>query len=245
VLLVQSQLWRRLFAEYLGSLLLAAIVIGSGIAAQSLSPHAPGLELFENAAATGVGLYVIILTFGSISGAHFNPIISFVDAMFGGISWRDAWSYLAAQLLGCLSGAVLANVMFSRTAFTLSTDHRATFAHGVSEIVATAGLVLVVFALAKTGRTSVAPAAVGAYIACAYFFTSSTSFANPALVVGRMLTNSFAGIAPASAPLFVAAEVIGGLLGCLLVRALYVGITSREALNVTIAHGAAEGGAAR
>jgi len=240
VLLVQPQLWRRLFAEYLGSLLLAAIVIGSGIAAQSLSPHAVGLELFENAAATGVGLYVIIVTFGTVSGAHFNPIISFVDAMFGGISWSDAWCYLAAQAVGCSSGAILANVMFSRPAIALSTDHRATLAHGVSEIVATAGLVLVIFALAKTGRSSLAPAAVGAYIACAYFFTSSTSFANPAIVVGRMFTNTFAGIAPASAPLFVAAEVIGGLLGYLLVRALYVDITSRDAGNVTVAHGAVE-----
>jgi arsenate reductase len=240
VLLVQPRLWRRLFAEYLGSLLLAAIVIGSGIAAQSLSPHAVGLELFENAAATGVGLYVIILTFGAVSGAHFNPIISFVDAMFGGISWSDAWCYLAAQLVGCSSGAVLANVMFSRSAIALSTDHRATLAHGVSEIVATAGLVLVIFALAKTGRSSLAPAAVGAYIDCAYFFTSSTSFANPAIVVGRMFTNTFAGIAPASTPLFVGAEVIGGLLGYLLVRALYVDITYREAENVTVAHGAAE-----
>jgi len=245
VLLVQPQLWRRLFAEYLGSLLLAAIVIGSGIAAQSLSPHTVGLELFENAAATGVGLYVIILTFGAVSGAHFNPIISFVDAMFGGISWSDAWCYLAVQLVGCTSGAVLANVMFSRSAIALSTDHRATLAHGVSEIVATAGLVLVIFALAKTGRSSLAPAAVGAYIACAYFFTSSTSFANPAIVVGRMFTNSFAGIAPASAPLFVGAEVIGGLLGYLLVRALYVDVTSRDAENVTVAHGAVESREAR
>jgi arsenate reductase len=229
-----------LLAEYLGSLLLAAIVIGSGIAAQTLSPHALGLELFENAAATGVGLYVIILTFGSISGAHFNPVISFVDAMFGGISWRDAWCYLAAQLVGCASGAVLANVMFSREAIALSTSHRATFAHGVSEIVATAGLVLVVFALAKTGRSSLAPAAVGSYIACAYFFTSSTSFAKPAIVVGRMFTNSFAGIAPASAPLFIGAEVIGGLLGYVVARALYVGLTSRDAENVTVAHGVVE-----
>jgi arsenate reductase len=225
-----------LFAEYLGSLLLAAIVIGSGIAAQTLSPHAVGLELFENAAATGVGLYVIILAFGAISGAHFNPVISFVDAMFGGISWRDAYCYLSAQLAGCTSGAVLANVMFSRSAISFSTDHRATFAHGVSEVVATAGLVLVIFALARTGRSSLAPAAVGAYIACAYFFTSSTSFANPAIVVGRMFSNSFAGIAPTSAPLFVVAELIGGLLGYVLVRTLYTGITSRDAANVTVVH---------
>jgi len=241
VLLTQSQLWRRLFAEYLGSLLLAAIVIGSGIAARSLSPHALGLELLENAAATGVGLFVIILTFGAISGAHFNPVVSLVDAMFGGISWRDAGWYLTAQVAGCSSGAILANVMFSRSAITLSTDHRATFAHGVSEIVATAGLVLVIFALAKTGRSSLAPCAVGAYIACAYFFTSSTSFANPAIVVGRMFSNTFSGIAPASAPLFVVAELIGGLLGYLLVRVLYSDVTPRDAASVTVAHGAVNG----
>jgi glycerol uptake facilitator-like aquaporin len=241
VLLEESQRWRRLFAEYVGSLLLTAIVIGSGIAAQTLSPHALGLELFENAAATGVGLYVLILTFGAISGAHFNPVISFVDAAFHGISWRTAWSYGAAQVSGCLSGAVLANLMFARVAISLSTDDRATLAHGLSEVVATAGLVLVIFALARTGRSSLAPAAVGAYIACAYFFTSSTSFANPAIVVGRMFSNSFAGIAPSSAPWFVLAEVVGGVLGFVLVKVLYPGISSRDASTVTVAHDAVAG----
>jgi glycerol uptake facilitator-like aquaporin len=236
VLLKRRNLLRKLFAEYLGSLLLAAIVIGSGIAAQSLSPGAIGLELFENAAATGVGLFVLILTFGSISGAHFNPVISFVDAMFGGMSWGTAWSYLTAQVAGCTSGAVLANLMYSRPAISISTDHRATVAHGLSEVVATAGLVLVIFALAKTGRSSLAPAAVGAYIACAYFFTSSTSFANPAIVVGRMFSNTFAGISPSSVPLFVVAEVVGGVLGIVLVKMLYPGVTSREASHVAVAH---------
>jgi arsenate reductase len=238
MLLAPPKLWRRLFAEYLGSLLLATIVIGSGIAAQNLSPHATGLELFENAAATGVGLYFLILALGAISGAHFNPIISFVDALFGGISWSDATGYLSAQVAGCFSGAVLANLMYSDSAISISTNHRATLAHGLSEVVATAGLVLVIFALARTGRSSLAPAAVGAYIACAYFFTSSTSFANPAIVVGRMFSNTFAGIAPSSAPLFVAAEVFGGLVGFGLVKALYSGITSRDASNVTVAHDA-------
>jgi glycerol uptake facilitator-like aquaporin len=236
VLLGRTTLWRRLFAEYLGSLLLAAVVIGSGIAAQNLSPHSTGMELLENAAATGVGLYVLILTFGAISGAHFNPVISFVDALFGGISWRDAYCYLSAQVTGCSSGAVLANLMFARPAVSLSTDHRATLAHGLAEVVATGGLVLVIFALARTGRGSLAPAAVGAYIACAYFFTSSTSFANPAIVVGRMFSNTFAGISPSSAPLFVAAEVVGGVVGYALVRVLYPGFTSREASRVTVAH---------
>ncbi len=245
MLLTLSPRWRCLVAEYLGSLLLTAIVIGSGIAAQTLSPHARGLELLENAAATGVGLYVLILTFGSISGAHFNPVVSFVDAAFDGVSWGTAWGYLAAQVSGCLSGAVAANLMFSRSAMTLSTDNRATLAHGFSEVVATAGLVLVIFALAKTGRSSLAPSAVGAYIACAYFFTSSTSFANPAIVVGRMFSNTFAGIAPSSAPVFVGAEIVGGVVGFGLITLLYPGITARVASTVTVAHdgGDGEGGA--
>jgi glycerol uptake facilitator-like aquaporin len=238
VLLEPAALWRRLLAEYLGSLLLAAIVIGSGIAAQNLSPHAIGLELLENAAATGLGLYFLIVTFGPVSGAHFNPVISFVDALFDGISWRSAWSYLVAQVAGCVSGAIVANVMFSRPAVSLSSDHRASLAHGFSEVIATAGLVLVVFALAKTQRSSLAPAAVGSYIACAYFFTSSTSFANPAIVLGRMFSNSFAGIAPTSAPLFVGAEVVGGVLAVGLIKLLFGDLNARDASTVTVAHAA-------
>jgi arsenate reductase len=233
VLLSESTLSRKLFGEYLGSLLLATVVIGSGIAAQTLSPHAIGLELLENAVATGLGLFVLIATFGPISGAHFNPVISFVDAAFGGISWRTAWSYLLAQVAGCTTGAVLANLMFSRSAISLSTNHRATLAHELSEVMATAGLVLVIFALAKAKRSSLAPAAVGAYIASAYFFTSSTSFANPAIVVGRMFSNSFAGIAPSSAPLFVVAELIGGVAGFGLVKAFYPRLSARDASRVT------------
>jgi arsenate reductase len=225
-----------MFAEYLGSLLLTTIVIGSGIAAQTLSPHAIGLELLENAVATGVGLYVLIVTFGPISGAHFNPVISFVDALFDGISWRGAWCYLVAQVAGCVSGAVLANLMFSRSAISLSSDHRGSLAHGLSEVVATAGIVVVIFALARTHRSSLAPAAVGSYIACAYFFTSSTSFANPAIVVGRMFSNSFAGIAPASAPLFVAAEVIGGLVAFAIVKLLFGSVSAGAAATVTVVH---------
>jgi glycerol uptake facilitator-like aquaporin len=233
VLLKESTPWRKLLAEYLGGSLLAVIVVGSGIAAQTLSPHAAGLELLENAAATGLGLFVLIATFGPISGAHFNPVISFVDAAYGGISWRTAWSYLVAQVVGCTTGAVLANLMFSKSAISLSTDHRATLAHGLSEVMATAGLVVIIFALARANRSSMAPAAVGAYIGSAYFFTSSTSFANPAIVVGRMFSNSLAGIAPSSAPLFVAAEIVGGVVGFGLVKTLYPGLTSRDASRVT------------
>jgi glycerol uptake facilitator-like aquaporin len=233
---VIAELWRRLLAEYLGSLFLAAVVIGSGIAAQNLSPHAVGLELFENAAATAAGLFVIILMFGSVSGGHFNPIVSFVDASFGGISWNDACSYLVAQVAGCVSGAVVANLMFSRTAVSIAAHARATTAHALSEVVATVGLLVLIFALARTGRGERAPAAVGAYIGAAYFFTSSTSFANPAIAVGRMFSNSFAGIAPSSVPAFVAAEVVGGFVAYLLIKTLYPGFDRTDAAAVTLVH---------
>lgn len=233
----ETALWRRLAAEWLGSGLLAAVVIGSGIAAQQLSPGQTGLELLENAAATGAGLYALILMFGPVSGAHFNPVVSFADAGFGGISWRHAAAYLPAQVAGCISGAVLANVMFNRPAVTISTHHRATGAHFVSEIVATAGLLLVIFALARTGRAATAAAAVGAYIGAAYWFTSSTSFANPAITVGRMFSNTFAGIAPASVPSFIAAQVLGGVVAVTLIRfVLYPAITPTEAARVVTPH---------
>jgi glycerol uptake facilitator-like aquaporin len=214
-------LWRRLLAELLGSAFLAAVVIGSGIAAQRLSPGNTGLELLENAAATAAGLFAIILMFGPVSGAHFNPVVSFADAAFGGLSWRDAAAYLPVQVAGCAGGAVSANLMFSRAAVTISAKHRGSPAHFLSEIVATLGLLLVIFALARSGRSRTAPAAVGAYIGAAYFFTSSTSFANPAITVGRMFSATFAGIAPASVPAFIGAQVIGGGLAIVVVRALY------------------------
>ena len=233
----ETAIWRRLVAEWLGSALLAAVVIGSGIAAQHLSPGDVGLELLENAAATAVGLYALILMFGPVSGAHFNPVVSFVDAAFGGLRWRSALAYLPAQVAGCISGAVLANVMFSRGAVSISTHHRATGAHFVSEIVATAGLVLVIFALARSGRGGTAPAAVGAYIGAAYWFTSSTSFANPAITVGRMFSNTFAGIAPSSVPAFVAAQTLGGALAFALVKlVLYPQITAAQAATVVLPH---------
>jgi len=229
-------LWRRLLAEGLGRAFLAAIVIGSGIAAQQLSPGDVGLELFENAAATATGLFAIILMFGPVSGAHFNPVVSFVDAAFGGLSWRDAASYLPAQVSGCIGGAVVANLMFGRAAVAFSTKHRASGAHWLAEIVATLGLLLVIFSLARTGRGRTAPAAVGAYIGAAYFFTSSTSFANPAIAVGRMFSDTFAGIAPTSVPGYVLAEVAGGVLGFLVIKTLYPGVTPAEAAEVVMPH---------
>jgi len=231
-----ARLWRRLLAELLGSAFLAATVIGPGIAAQRLSPGATGLELLENAAATAAGLFSIILMFGPVSGGHFNPVVSFVDAAFGGLSWRDATAYLPVQVAGCIGGAVVANLMFALPAVSISTKHRATPAHFLSEIVATLGLIVVIFALARSGRARSAPAAVGAYIGAAYFFTSSTSFANPAITIGRMFSDTFAGIAPASAPAFIAAQIVGGALAVLVIRALYPRLTPADAADIIVPH---------
>lgn len=232
----EHPLWRRLGAEFLGSAFLAAVVIGSGIAAQRLSPGDVGLELFENAAATGAGLFAIILMFGPVSGAHLNPVVSFVDAGFDGLKWIEAAAYLPAQVAGCISGAVVANLMFGADAVSWSTKHRATGAHFLSEIVATLGLLLVIFALARTGRGRSAAAAVGAYIGAAYFFTSSTSFANPAITVGRMFSDSFAGIAPSSAPTFIGAQVLGGVVAFAVIKTLYPRVTPAEAAEVVFPH---------
>jgi glycerol uptake facilitator-like aquaporin len=231
-----SPLPRRLLAESLGSAFLAALVIGSGIAAQTLSPGDVGLELFENAAATAAGLFAIVLMFGPVSGGHFNPAVSLADAALGGLSWRDALAYVPAQVTGCVIGAISANGMFALAAVSISTHHRASGAHLLSEAIATAGLLLVIFALARTKRTGSAPAAVGAYIGAAYFFTSSSSFANPAITVARMLSNSFAGIAPASVGAFVLAQLIGAAAGVVAVKSLYPDIASADAQDVVLPH---------
>lgn len=227
---------RRLFAEFLGSAFLAAVVIGSGIAAANLSPGDIGLQLFENAAATAAGLFTIILMFGPVSGGHFNPVVSLVDASFGGLRWRDALAYIPAQIAGCVAGAITANGMFALAAISISDKHRASEAHLFAEVVATLGLILVIFALARTRRGSLAPAAVGAYIGAAYFFTSSTSFANPAIDVGRMFSDTFAGIAPASVPAFVIAQLVGGVVAIGVLRILYPDITPDEAAEVMVPH---------
>jgi glycerol uptake facilitator-like aquaporin len=229
-------LWRRLTAEFAGSAFLAAAVIGSGIAAVRLSPGNTGLELLENAATTAAGLFAIILMFGSVSGGHFNPVVSFVDAAFGGLRWRDAAAYLPAQVAGCVAGAVIANLMFGLAAVSISAKARATPGHFLSEIMATLGLILVIFALARSDRSRSAPAAVGAYIGAAYFFTSSTSFANPAITIGRMFSATFAGIAPSSAPPFIAAQVIGGGAAFIVIKALYPAVTPAAAADVLVPH---------
>jgi glycerol uptake facilitator-like aquaporin len=227
---------RRLAAEFLGSAFLAVVVIGSGIAAQRLSPGQTGLQLLENAAATAAGLFAIILMFGPVSGGHFNPVVSFVDAFFGGLSWRDAAAYLPAQVAGCIAGAVTANLMFALPAVSISAKHRASPAHFLSEIIATLGLLLVIFALVRSGRARAAPAAVGAYIGAAYWFTSSTSFANPAITVGRMFSNTFAGIAPSSVPSFIGAQIVGGIVAVGVIKALYPDVTPAEAADVILPH---------
>lgn len=227
---------RRLLAELLGSAFLAALVIGSGIAAQTLSPEDVGLELFENAVATAMGLATIILMFGPVSGGHFNPIVSLADATFGGLSWRDAFAYIPVQTVGCVFGAITANGMFALAAVSVSTHHRASPAHLFSEVIATAGLLLVIFSLARTKRSSAAPAAVGAYIGAAYFFTSSASFANPAITVGRMLSDTFAGIAPASTLGYIVAQLVGGVCAILAVRTLYPDVTPADAAELVVPH---------
>ena len=215
---------RRLLAEFLGSAFLAAVVVGSGIAAQRLSRDA-GLQLLENAAATAAGLFAIILMFGPVSGGHFNPVVSLVDAAFGGLDRRHALAYIPTQVAGCIAGAIAANGMFALDAVSVSSHHRASAAHAFAEVIATFGLVLLIFALARTRRGAMAPAAVGAYIGAAYWFTSSTSFANPAITVGRVFSDTFAGIAPASVPAFVVAQLAGALLAYFAIRALYPEVT--------------------
>ena len=212
---------RRALAELLGTALLLIAVVGSGIAAAQLSPGDRGLALLENALATGAALVAIILAVGPVSGAHLNPLVSLLDAGFGGLAWRELPLYVAAQLTGAAGGVVVANVMFSLAPLSLSTHQRWSGGTGVGEVVATCGLLLVIFGIARAGHSASAPFAVGAYIAGAYFFTSSTSFANPAATFGRMLSNTFAGIEPGSVLPFIAMQGAGALLAAGLVAVLF------------------------
>lgn len=212
---------RALAGEFVGSALLTAVVVGSGIAAQTLSPSDVGLQLFENAFATALGLGVLILLFQTVSGAHFNPAVSIVDALLHRKGWAITGAYIPAQVLGCIGGAILANLMFAAPAVAWSGTDRASLPHLLAEAVATAGLLLVIFALVRTGRSHLAAPAVGAYIGAAYFFTSSTSFANPAITIGRAFTDTFAGIAWSSVAPFLAAQLVGAALGWALIRAFF------------------------
>ena len=212
---------RRLASEALGTGLLIVAVVGSGIMASRLSPDDVGLQLLENAAATAAALIGLILMFGAVSGAHFNPAVTIVDRAFGAISTRDAVAYVAAQVLGGCSGALLANAMFELPTFEWSTHERSSGALWLSELVATVGLLLVIHGCVRTGRRDVVPFAVGLWIGGAYWFTSSTSFANPAVTVARSLSDSFAGIRPASVPMFVLMQLAGAAVAVPLVRFFY------------------------
>lgn len=222
-------LLRRLLAELLGTAGLVAVVVGSGIAASRLSPDDVGLQLLQNAVATGLGLFVLILVFGPVSGAHFNPVVSIADAVLGrrsgGLALRELAPYVLAQSAGGVAGAVLANLMFDLPAVTAATTERAGSDLWLSEGTATTGLLLVIFCLARSGLAAASPAltagAVGSYIGAAYFFTSSTSFANPAVTLGRAFSDTFAGIAPGSVPGFLLAQLVGLALALVLVVALY------------------------
>jgi glycerol uptake facilitator-like aquaporin len=221
-----SPLARRLLAEYLGTLLLVTAVVGSGIMAANLSPDDIGLQLLENSIATMLALAVLILVLGPISGAHFNPVVTIADWWLhrrdpDAPTPAEVAGYVAAQVLGAIGGAILANLMFGLRAVSFSTTTRTTPHLWIGEIVATGGLILLIFALVRTDRTRYAPGAVGAYIGAAYWFTSSTSFANPAVAIGRAFTDTFAGISPASLPGFITAQLIGATVGVVLVAVLY------------------------
>ena len=211
---------RKAFAELLGGALLAATVVGSGIAAARLSPDDVGLQLLENALITGAVLVALILALQPVSAA-FNPVVTLVERAFGAVTTREAVVFIAAQVTGCCLGTVLANLMFELPAVDLSARERASSGLWLGEVVATFGLVVVIFGVVRGGRSSSVAFAVGGYITAAYWFTSSTSFANPAITVGRMLSDTFAGIAPASVPLFVLAQLVGGALAVGAVRLLY------------------------
>jgi glycerol uptake facilitator-like aquaporin len=237
----QLPLWRRAVAELLGTSLLVMIVVGSGIAAQQLSPNDVGLQLLQNSTATVLGLTVLILVFGPVSGAHFNPAVSLVDWLLGrrsgaGLTLPELGTYVLAQTLGAVSGSVVANAMFD-VGTSISGKDRATGGHLLGEVVATAGLILLIFALAATRRGVLAAPAVGAYIGAAYWFTSSTSFANPAVTVGRIFSDTFAGIAPASVPGFVVAQLMGAAVGLGLLLILFPS-AARAADDVVLPHDA-------
>jgi arsenate reductase len=230
-----NRLARQALAEFLGSAGLVTVVIGSGIAAQRLSPDDLGLQLLENSLVTGAGLVALILAFGPVSGAHINPVITLADRVFRGVDNRQVATYLCAQLAGGVVGAVAANLMFGLDAVSISTRDRASGGLWLSEALATFGLVVLVFGLVRAGRGVLAPFSVGAYITAAYWWSSSTRFAYPMIDVARMLSDTFAGIAPASVPMFVVMQLVGGGVAVAVVGVLYPDVTS-VADDVNVPH---------
>lgn len=239
-----TPLLRQALAEFLGSAGLVTVVVGSGIAAQRLSPDDVGLQLLENALATGAGLVALILAFGPVSGGHFNPVVTLADRFFGGVTTRQVAAYLPAQLAGGALGAVVANLMFDLPAVSVATTDRSAGGLWLSEALATFGLVVLIFALVRAGRTATAPFAVGAYITAAYWWSSSTSFANPMIDLARTLSDTFAGIAPSSVPMFLLMQVLGGAAAVVVVRLLYPDIAA-VADDVVVPHDDTDGSAHR
>jgi arsenate reductase len=230
-----TALLRRAFAELLGTALLVIAVVGSGIAAVRLSPGDAGMQLLVNALATAGGLAAAIVAVGAVSGAHLNPVVTVVDRVLGGIDTPSALAYVAAQVAGAVLGVVLANASFGLPAVELSERARDGGGVALGEVMATTGLLLVVFGLARTRRHSIAPFAVAAYIGGAYFFMSSTSFANPAVTVARMLTDTFTGIEPASVPMFLGAQLVGAAVALGAIRVLYPSAATTAA-DVVVPH---------
>lgn len=225
---MDRELARRATAEFVGTALLVAIVVGSGIYAQRLSPHDAGLQLLENSIATGAGLVALILALGPVSGAHFNPVVTMADRILGGTTTREGGTYIVAQVLGACLGAMVANIMFDLPAIDISTHTRSSSGLWLGEAVAAFGLLIVILGVVRSGRSSVAAFAVGGYIAAAYWFTSSTSFANPAVTIGRMLSDTFAGIAPSSVPMFIVMQILGALVAVALGLFLFPGVPATD-----------------
>ena len=218
---IRPSLGARALAEGLGTGLLVAVVVGSGIAAEQLSPGDVGLQLLENSTATALALVALILTFGSVSGAHFNPAVTLAELVTGKIEARAVVPYIGAQILGGCLGAVVANLMYELPAVDWSTKDRISAATFLSEMVATFGLLTVIFGVVRSGRASAVAVAVAGYIGAAYWFTSSTSVANPAVALARMLSDTFAGIRPASAAAFIAAQLLGAALAVAVAHVLF------------------------
>jgi glycerol uptake facilitator-like aquaporin len=233
---MKTSLSRRLTAEFVGTGFLVAAVVGSGVMAERLSGGNVALALLANTIATGAALVALILTFGSISGAHFNPAVTLSDALEGGLTWAEASRYILVQIIGGLTGTFAAHMMFGLPAISISRHVRSGPAQFLSEFVATFGLLAVIWGCSRL-RSTVVPFAVAAYITAAYWFTASTSFANPAVTIARSLSDTFAGIRPADVPFFIAAQLVGALSATLLFRWLVPGL-DRRAENVLLAHDA-------
>ncbi len=231
---------RKLVAEAVGTALLLATVVGSGIMAERLAGDNVAVALLANTVATGAGLVALILTFGPVSGAHFNPVVTLADATQGGLAWREVPGYVVAQLAGAFTGVLAAHVMFGEPAFSASTHARSGLGQAVGEFVATFGLLATIWGVSRR-RSSAVPFAVGAYITAAYWFTSSTSFANPAVTLARAATDTFAGIRPADAPLFILAQLVGAAAATALFRWLVPSLPM-SAPDVMLSHGSEPAG---